>query len=156
MFRTLLISILMFIASTLHSKGQSALIVKKVVEERLVMGKFKKMEEEVYLKDGKKLYKLKYKDNEPVEIFTYYYHPGMWGIQDVFFFKSTNYPNFRGLEAIQKRGNYMLAEADPCSCWYSFVPENHIAVWVSDKVLKCYEYYPDWFTPFHVFTIEFY
>jgi hypothetical protein len=156
MFRTLLISIFVFLASALNSMGQSVLIVKKVFEERLVMGKFEKMEEVVYLKDGKKLYTLKYKDNEPVEIFTYYYDPEMWGIQEMFFFKSTNYPNFRGLEAIKQRGNYLLAEADPCSCWYDYIPENHIAVWVSEKVLKCYEYYPDWYIPFHVFTIEFY
>jgi hypothetical protein len=156
MIRTLLISILMFIASSLHSNGQSRLIIKKVVEERLVMGKFKKMEEEVYLKDGKKLYTLKYKDNEPVEIFTYYYDPEMWGIQEMFFFKSTNYPDFDGLEAIKKRGSYLLPEPNPCSCWYSSIPDNHIAVWVSEKVLKCYEYDPNWFTPFQIFTIEFY
>lgn len=155
MFRTLLISIFVFLASALYSMGQSAFIVKKVVEERLFMGKFEKIYEEVYLKDGKKLYTLKYKDNEPVEIFTYYYGE-RGGIKESFFFNSTNYPDFDGLEAIKKRGNYMLTEADSCPCWNSFVPENHIAVWVSDKVLKCYEYDPEWFTPFHIFTIEFY
>ncbi len=145
----------MFIASTLHSNGQSALIVRKVTVGRLFLGKLEKFREEVYLKDGKKLYSLKYLDNEPVGIFTYYYGE-RGGIKESFFFNSTNYPDFNGLEAIKKRGNYMLTEAGPCPCWYSSIPMYHNAVWVSDKILKCYEYDPEWLIPFRVYIIEFY